>query len=500
MKIPVGAYLPDLPALDCPGTVNVDNVLPGATSYRPMPDLSVYSTALDARCQGAIGGVDADGNVSLFAGDASKLYQFGPGSTSPADVSKVGGYTTASDERWAFTAYQQRIIATNYADPIQSFVQGSSSVFADLNTTDAPRCRYLLTAKGFVVCLNTVDTTDGAVPERVRWSEQFVPDSFPTPGTSAALAAQSDYQDLTGDGGWIMGGVTGLQGADFVVVQERALWRAVYVGGQVIFQFDQIEGARGTPAPGSIAQAGGLFWFLGEEGFYECNGVAARPIGNNQVDKSFFQELDQSALHRITSAVDPINKIVLWGIPTGGSNCDVIYAYKWDSGKWSRISGITVEILLRSLSFGLSLEDLDNISSSIDALTLSLDSRVYTGGRLLLSAFDSSHRLCYFTGSNLAAMVETTEVQPIPGKRATITQAWPLTDGGSPTITPVTRNIQTETETVGSAVSMNAVGFCPLRVNARYHRLRISQPAGADWSHIYGIEVPDNAVKSGGFR
>jgi hypothetical protein len=268
----------------------------------------------------------------------------------------------------------------------------------------------------------------------------------------------------------------------------------------VIFQFDQVEGARGTPAPGSIAQAGGLCWFLGEEGFYECNGVAARPIGSNQVDKTMFQELDQSSFHRISAAVDPINKIVFWAIPTGGANCDVIYAYKWDSGRWSRITGVTVEILLRSLSFGLSLEDLDNISSSIDALTLSLDSRIYTGGRLLLSAFNADHRLGYFTGSNLAATVDTTEAQPIPGRRAILREAWPLTDGGNPTITPITRNRQIDSATVGSASAINTVGFCPLRTNARYWRLRISQPAGESWSHIMGVEVPERAVSDGGIR
>jgi hypothetical protein len=499
MKIPVGAYLPDLPALDNPGASYVDNVLPAASSYRPMPSLSVYSEALTARCQGAIGGLDSSGNVSLFAGDATTLKRLAGSSLAWEDVSKAGNYTTAADERWAFAAYQQRMCATNYADPIQSYVQGVDTDFSDLSA-DAPRCRYLGVAKNFLIAANTVDGTDGAVPERVWWSAQFDPTSWPTPGTSAALAAQSDFNDLVGDGGWIMGMVTGLQGADFLVVQERALWRAIYIGGAVIFQFDQVEGARGTPAPGSIAQAGGLCWFLGEEGFYECNGVSARPIGNNQVDKTLFLELNQSAFHRISAAVDPINKIVFWAIPTSGDDCDVIYAYKWDSGRWSRISGVTVELLLRSLSFGLSVEDLDNISASIDALTLSLDSRVYTGGRLLLSAFNTDHRLCYFTGDTLAATVETTEAQPIPGRRAILTQAWPLVDGGSPTITPVTRNRQIDAATVGSASAINSVGFCPLRTNARYQRLRIGMAAASSWTHIMGVEVPDDSVGDGGVR
>src|SRR5690606_11281656 len=134
-----------------------------------------------------------------------------------------------------------------------------------------------------LIAANTSDTSDGPRPERVWWSKQGDPTSWPTPGTSTARAAQSDFQDLVGDGGWCQGLVTGLQGADFVVFQERALWRAIYVGGDVIWQFDPVEGARGTPAPGSIVQSGGLCWFLGEEGFYEFNGVSARPIGADLV-------------------------------------------------------------------------------------------------------------------------------------------------------------------------------------------------------------------------
>lgn len=499
MKVPLGAYAPDLPALDSPGTSHVDNVLPAPNSYRPMPDIAVYSEPLTARCQGAFAGVDNAGNVSCFAGDATALKRLRASDTAWEDVSN-GTYTTASDERWSFAAYGNRIIATNYADELQTYVQGTDTDFSDLNASDAPKFRYLCISNEFLIGANSVDDVDGARPYRVWWSAQGDPTDWPTPGTSDAVEAQSDFQDLVSDGGWIVGLVAGLQGADFVVVQERALWRAAYVGGDVIFQFDQIEGARGSPAPGSIAQAGGLFWFLGEEGFYECNGVSARPIGANLVDKTMFAELNQDSFHRITSAVDPINKIVFWAIPTDSGDCDVIYAYEWSIGKWSRITGVTVEILFRSLSFGLSLEDLDNISSSIDALTLSLDSRVYTGGRLLLSAFNTSHRLCYFTGANLAATVDTTEVQPIPNQRALLTEAWPLVDGGTLSVTPITRNLPNEAVTVGSAVSQNAVGFCPLRVNARYHRLRLSVAAGGTWSHISGVNVPEDRVKPAGRR
>src|SRR3979411_1341552 len=122
--IPVVEWTPDQADLTTPGSDTVKNVLArSASAYGPMPGLAVYSSALTARCQGACGVTDSAGNGFAFAGDATKLYQASAGSATMADVSKAANYTTGAQERWSPAFFgPNRVLMTNFTDPIQSFL------------------------------------------------------------------------------------------------------------------------------------------------------------------------------------------------------------------------------------------------------------------------------------------------------------------------------------------------------------------------------------------
>ena len=76
MQVPFGEWLPDLPDHVNPGTTQALNVFPAANSYRPFQNIAVTSSnALTARCQGARSFKSDGGVVSIFAGDATKLYK-----------------------------------------------------------------------------------------------------------------------------------------------------------------------------------------------------------------------------------------------------------------------------------------------------------------------------------------------------------------------------------------------------------------------------------------
>jgi|ETNvirnome_2_130_1030620.scaffolds.fasta_scaffold00094_4 hypothetical protein len=487
--IPFGAYRPDLPAYNNPGALTAKNVLPARGSYRPMPDLAVYSGALSARAQGAMFELDNAGNVNGFAGDASKLYRLLAASTAWSDESIAGGYTTGADERWNFAQDGLRTLATNFTDAIQSYVIGTSTEFAVLSA-NAPKCRYMKMAKRFLVTANTSDGTDGNVPDRVWWSAIDDVTDWPTPGGASAVAAQSGRLNLRGGGGWIMGMAAGLAGADLAIWQERALWRAIYLGGDLVWQFDHVEGARGTPAPGSIVQLGGVIWYLGEDGFYQFDGMTSTPIGASKIDKTFYDELDQLYFGRITSAVDPVNKLVFWSYPNSGATAGApnrFVVYNWETGEWAN-GDLVVQMLATTLSFGYTVETLDNINASIDALPFSLDSRAYTDGRLLLSAFDSNNKLDYFTGANLAATIDTGEFGDPGGRRVFVTGLRPIVDGGTVTAGLRYRDTPQASLTANTATAAGSDGVCPQRVSTRYARGRVNIAAGGTWSHAQGIE------------
>lgn len=493
LVIPVKPWRPDLAAFGSQATITVSNVLPRTkTSYGPFPDLtSIGVTALPLRCQGALGAADTSGVVSVFAGTATDLYQATVGSTSFTNVSKsAAAYTCGADQFWNFAIINDRVVATNIADPIQSFVFSSSTKFANLSA-DAPKAKYCAGVKQWLMVANTNDPTGGVAPWRVWWSAINDPTSWPTPGSSAAVAVQSDYQDTVGEGGAIQGLVGNLGAADAALFFERAVWRILYQGPPQVFNFFPAEGVRGTPAPKSIIQVGSLVYYLADDGFYVFDGATSVPIGVNKIDKTFYADLDQSYVLRVVGSVDPINKMVFWAYPGSGhiqGNPNRIIVYNWVTQEWS-IASTTSEYIFRTLTFGYTLEGLDAVSSSLDALPFSLDSRAWAGGVLQLAGFNTSHELCFFSGSTLAPTVDTDEMQPFNGQRAFIRNTRPLVDGGTPSVAIGTRETTESSVTYNMATAINTLGWSPQRATGRYIRARITLPAGSSFSHIQGVEL-----------
>jgi hypothetical protein len=485
--VPFGKWLPDLPALQNPGALTVTNAIPKTQSYGPLGSLVAYSGALGARCQGAVAARADNGATSIFAGDATKLYSI---DTAAAfnDVSASSGYTTAADETWRFCQYAGRVIGTNYANDIQTFQLGVDSVFSQLSS-GAPRARHVAVIDpGFVMAGNTFDGVDGEVPNRVWWSEYGVPTSWPTIGTTAAEAAQSDYNDLP-TGGWVQSLIGAVGGAAGLVFCDTAIYRIDYEGPPTVFRFTNIERARGTPAPNSVVNIGPFAAYLGEDGFYLCDGAQSRPIGNGAVDKTFFSDLNQSYFHRIYASSDPINKLIFWVYPSTGSvtgNPDSCLIYNWETTQWAKAE-FDCEFLFRALSTGYSLEDLDSLGYTLDTLPFSLDSRVWTGGRIILSAFDTTHKLSFFTGSNLQATIDTGEfenqgfVNYCDGARI-------IVNGGTPTLSIGYRNTPQSSVTFTTPSVAGDDGVARQRISARYMRARVVIPSGSSWSHAQGIQ------------
>lgn len=485
--IEFGEYTPDLPSFNKNGVISAKNVIPKGTSYGQFPGAAVYSTnALEGACQGAFRTRDTGGNAINFAGTSSKLYKLGSGTWS--DVSIAGGYSTAADDRWEFIQFGSEIIALNYTDTMQTYTMGSSSLFADV-TGSPPRARTGAAVRDFLVVGNTVDT-DGTLPHRVRWAGIGTTNSW-----AVSSATQADFQNLDGPGGWVQRIVGGEYG---VIFQERSITRMTYVGSPAVFQFDEVESNRGTPAPGSVVKIGNWIAYLGQDGFYIFDGQTSIPIGTNRVDKTFFADLDETYVNNIRAASKFDEKIIYWaypGVGNTGGRCNKILMYNYSPTATKRWSFAEVDVinLFSSAAEGYTLEGLDTISTDIDSLSVSLDSKAWTSNTNNLSGFNSSHFMVNFNGDALAASIDTQEVQLIENKRAKVTKLRPVVEGTASTVTVQTseRNTLNEDVTWNSAVSTESSGFACVRSNARYHRFRANITGGFD--HAQGIEVVDAA-------
>jgi hypothetical protein len=491
MALPFGPWLPDQPDLGN-ATLIAKNVLvsslngkTGAVSYKQVRSFQNTITALAQRIQGAIAVKATGGGAYIYAGTAATLQEIGAGAGSFTDRSKVGGYSCGADERWSFARYAENVFAANIADPVQAKAIGAASAFADLSAA-APKARHLAVFNNFLVLANLV-VGGVAMPNALRWSGIDAPDSYPTVGSDAAIEAQSDLRELP-EGGAINGTVGGELGG--YAVCETKIYRGTYVGSPLFIDFQPVEENRGSRYPGSIIGDGRLVFYLNADGFWMFDGLQSVPIGSMKVDSWFLADLDPLHVPRICAAIDPVNKVVMWGYPGAGNaagSLTKIIVYHWAIGTWSYFEA-SLEWLLSGLSLGYTLDSLDALGLSLDDLPYSLDSYVYAGGIQTLVGFDTSHRMGYFSGAAMAATLTTGEAQLSEGQRSLVTAVRPLAAnvGTSVTVTPITRNRQIDTATSGAASTINAAGVCPMMAEARYHRFQVDITGG--FTHAQGVD------------
>ena len=355
-----GEWLPDQPALENPGVTLATNVVPVAAGYKAMKTMADYSGAADAYLRGIFAAKGSNDTNNLFAGDATKLYLLSAGDSSLANKSKSGNYTLGTKDAWRFVQFGDRVIAAHGTDDIlQSYVIGTSSLFADLSGT--PAARYIAVVRDFVVT-GYVRYSSTTHPWRVYWSAIDDATGW-TIGTN-----QSDIQDIAD-----IGNITGIVGGEYgVVLFENGIVRMTYAGSPLIFQFDKVETSRGCPYPGSVANVGPFVFYLSQDGFYLFDGNSSRSIGSEKVDRTFFDEFDKANAHRMTVGVDPRNKLIIWSYPTTSSTPNKILVYNYLLERWSSIE-LEHDSVASFFSPSYTLENVDNVNSSIDALETSLD-------------------------------------------------------------------------------------------------------------------------------
>src|SRR5690554_5673622 len=67
-------------------------------------------------------------------------------------------------------------------------------------------------------------------------------------------------------------------------------------------------------------------------------GQRVEPIGDQKVDRFIWRSVDQGNLHRISAAIDPINKLYILCYPGSGSangTPNRLLIYNWTIGRWS---------------------------------------------------------------------------------------------------------------------------------------------------------------------
>jgi len=468
-KLTFGEWMPDQPSISGVLT-DAKNVVSRAIGYGPFPTPVRFSSSAAAEDLTTLyAAKQPNGNTSLFAAGSTKIYTVnGYGSITQVKT----GMTTGANDRVRFTQFGKSVISTNNADKLQSWTLGTSTAFADLSAT-APIAKYITVVRDFVVVANTYESS-AQQQYRVRWSAINDETDW-----TENVNTQSDYQDIP-DGGQIVG----IRGGEFgLIFLERSIHRMSYVGTPFIFQFDNISRNKGCMVAGSIAQYQGITFFLSDDGFYMCDGQQVVPIGAEKVDRYFMENASDSDYGTMSSAVDPMRKLVIWNYKTIYGNRNVII-YNFETKKWTYGDAGT-DYLSEASSSNVTLEQLDSISTSIDALTTSLDSRLYVGGKYFLGGTLGAYVMTY-TGANQTANITTGDLDI--GANSVVTLARPIIDNGSANVSIASRTLLNQSVNFSTPVAASSENRVPLRSAGRYHRLKVT-PTGADWNNAISVDV-----------
>jgi hypothetical protein len=467
-RIPFGEWMPDQPGITGSLT-DAKNCVSQSFGYGPFPQAVAFSAAAAENLTSLFAGKQPDGVTKLFAAGRTKIFTVsGVGAVTQVNT----GYTTSANERFRFTQFGDVVIATDNSSKLQAWTLGTSTTFADLAAA-APVAKYVTVVRDFVVTANTFESAKQE-QYRVRWSGINDETTWTPSATN-----QADFQDLA-DGGQIMG----IRGGEFgLVLLERGIHRMSYIGSPLIFQFDNISRNKGCMVSGSVAQYQGLTFFLSDDGFYACDGQQVIPIGAEKVDRWFLDDVSENDYPSMSAAVDPVRKLILWNYKSKDGSRKLIM-YNFNTKKWTYGDAGT-DFISDASTASSTLEEVDSLSASIDALTTPLDSILFAGGKYFLGGTLATKVITY-TGTPMTARIQTGDIEA--GGQSVVTLARPQVDQGSATVAVASRRLLSENVTFGTAVAASDDNRVSLRGSGKYHRIEVN-PTGDRWKSAVAVDV-----------
>lgn len=489
---PYGPWLPDLNAhlVGGKGLLVARNVLPSPDGYVPFPSLeNVASFALPYRPKSSIRVRSAAGTSEFFAGlddltvptaPVAKLYRLTESGWS--DVSNAIAYQALGVTRWGFSQFTNFVIACQRGANTQIFEIGRSTAFEDIRG-HVPRAQHTAVAENQLWLADIVDPIEGVLRNAVAWGPLGSPNDWPVPGTDEATQVQSGNQVLEGDGGPVQAVVPG---AEVVAIfQESAIWRADYVGNDVVWQLNRVVPDSGLLIKEAAARFERGIFFIAADGFRVFNFTSSTNIGKGRINDWFFADYDSTYPDSVTVERDPANTRILVSYAGVGNTNGVpnrVIVWDWMLDRFS-VAEVAHAGLISAQSITPSLDSpgtVDDPSLLGDGQPYGLDSfddRPAGITSVRAGAFDASYRLSRFTGVGLEATLETGDLEIVPGRRA-------ILKGVSPNL--ASDDLSVQCAGLDNRNDRNAVyefsdrrvvegdGYARFTEDWRYHRLRFN--------------------------
>lgn len=485
--IPFAPWLPDLP-ISLPDKCNdIENVTPFEVAYKPTRKVSPTTPALALDPNEAETFLSLDGAVVNVVGTATGLFIYDSVANLWTNVTRAvgGAYAVPAGNRWSFAQYQNYIFATNGFDTVQRYQIGVSSTFE--NRVEIPIGKYLATSRLFVIMAHLA--TNG---REMAWCALGDPSDW-----TFSAATLADHQIISDKGD-----ITGISSGDLVVIIQRdGINRMVFAGPPLVFNIERFSTNVGCFVDGSFTQYGDLLFFLSTSGFKMLRaGQELDNIGDLKVDAWIERNLNFTNHGLSNATVDIANKLYVFNMPSSGSDiCDTQVVYHWPTGRWSKWRQDLSLVCTLTSGVTYTLDNIDGVfGANLDAMDISLDSPILsTIGLTAMAGFPNTgadaKKMGFFTGVVLAAVLETGDINFIPGRRALLRNIFPLVESTGTlllSVTPSVRNslyVPSIPQAAGTLIGYRKV---PLRAAGRFHRMRVGIEEGVEWQFAIGLDEP----------
>lgn len=287
----------------------------------------VLSDTLSDPCLGSQTVTQLDGSFRTFAGTVDAIYEVS--SAAWNDVSKVGGYSTGTGERWRFAQFGSATIATNYSDAVQVSTSGG---FSDLSGTP-PKARIVTTNGDFVLLF---DYNDGVDSYSDGWWCSGLFDHTTWTPSAATQAANGRLLKTPGN-------IVGAKplGSFVVVYKDNSMYVGQYVGPPVIWQWDLIASSVGAFSHEAIVEVHDVHYFLGRDGIFMFDGSRPVPVAPLSIRNWLSKEINLEYAHLCIGGYDPKESLIYWFYPSVNSSgsLDRAIIYNTVTGSFGRYFG-----------------------------------------------------------------------------------------------------------------------------------------------------------------
>src|SRR5258708_15842078 len=130
---------------------------------------------------------------------------------------------------------------------------------------------------------------------------------------------------------------------------------------------------------------------------------------------------NRSGFKSIIGALDPLVRRIFWLYPRASNasspTLDGLVVYDIERDRWTHAT-CALTYIFTAATAGVTLIGLTTLYSTLIGVPFPLGSDVWEGGAPGLAAFDANNQLNFFAGTPMAASVQTSPFEPLPGSRA----------------------------------------------------------------------------------